>query len=176
MHGVLGPLVAAFLIAPPAALRAEGSPSAAVLAFGQLSALVGSWESRPEDGPPHTVVYRLSGAGSVLVETWSLGPERESLTLYHLDGDRLLATHYCPQGNQPRLELVESGDGVLRFALRDGTNLQVAGRAHQHAFWMKLAGRDEFARSETYVENGAASESAVPGEAVRYRRQAPARP
>ena len=44
--------------------------------------------------------------------------------MYHLDGDRLLATHYCPQGNQPRLKLMDDGDPKrLSFAFVDGTGM-----------------------------------------------------
>ena len=30
---------------------------------------------------------------SALVETWTMSPTRQSMTVYTLDGDRLLATH-----------------------------------------------------------------------------------
>ena len=175
MHARLKGTALALLLASPVPLRAEQPASAAAHAFEQLSGLVGAWESRVGDGPPHSVEYRLSANGSVLVETWALGPGRESMTLYHLEGDRLLATHYCVQGNQPRLQLVKSTANEFYFEFRDGTNIHVAGGEHQHAFWLKLTGRDSFARSETYIRNDSApDEVGVAGEAVTYtRRPAP---
>ena len=160
----------------PTGLRAAKSDGSAAIAFKQLSSLVGGWEGKFEDGRPHSVSYRLTAGGTVLVETWTLGPGRESLTLYHMDGEILVADHYCPQGNQIRLQLTEGG-GVdkLSFVFRDGTNLQVKGKSHQHAFWIKLNGPSSFVRSETYVENGGTSTEAAntsPGEAISYTRMA----
>ncbi|AGC43865.1 hypothetical protein MYSTI_02549 [Myxococcus stipitatus DSM 14675] len=164
------------LLSPWSARAAEPVESAGARAFKRLGALVGTWEGTFSNGKVHHVTYRLSAVNSVLVETWALGPERESLTLYHLDGDTLVADHYCPQGNTPRLELAKRADGdSLSFVFRDGTNLKVKGKSHQHAFWVRLDGPDAFARGETYVENGSTPPQlakAGPGEAVTYRRVA----
>lgn len=141
--------------------------------FAKLASLVGTWEGYTKDGRRQTVAFRYSAAGSVLVETWTLGQGRESMTLYTLDGERLLATHYCPQGNQPRLVFSPGGRATARWRFRflDGTNLHVAGRSHQQAFWLALDGTDAFERGETYVDNDAAITQPEPdGEAVRYRR------
>jgi hypothetical protein len=103
------------------------------------------------------------------VETWTLGPNRESLTLYSTSGSDLMATHYCPQGNQPRLRLVRGGDpATLRFTFVDGGNLDVRGKSHQRAFWMRFDGPDSFTRSETYVEN-----RSTPAEIARTPAEAP---
>jgi hypothetical protein len=146
----------------------------AIEVFKQLSELVGEWRGRFPDGREHRVSYRLTAAGSTLVETWALAPGRESMTLYHLDGDELLATHYCPQGNQPRLRLVPSKKaGRLSFVFKDGSNLAVPNRSHQHSMWIELGGAKKFTRSETYIENGTAPKSSVEaeeGEAVVYTR------
>ncbi|MFI5181491.1 MAG: hypothetical protein ACHQPI_08885 [Thermoanaerobaculia bacterium] len=142
-------------------------------AFTQLMHLVGRWTGKFPDGRAHSVSYTLTAGGTVLQETWALAPGRESLTLYHIDGDDLIATHYCPQGNQPRLRYVRGNEpGKLSFAFRDGTNLQVKGRSHQHSFWMKLVGDNSFVRSETYVENGTAPSivAAEPEEVIIYTR------
>jgi hypothetical protein len=149
------------------------TPDAAA-AFQRLTTLVGAWKGTRPDGHEHRVDYRLSAGGSVLVETWTLGAGRESLTLYHLDGTRLLATHYCPQGNQPRLQLTAvKDDGTLSFEFLDGTNLGVKDKSHQHAFWLRLDGEHGFTRSETYVENDSTPwrmAAAEPGAAIAYTR------
>ena len=152
-------------------------------AFERLKTLQGQWEGKFADGRRHTVEYRLSAGGSVLVETWQLAPGRESMTLYHLDGDRLLATHYCPQQNQPRLALVPVPGGDpsrLAFEFVDGTGLDVPGKSHQHAFVTVLRADGTYSRGETYVDNGATAEmmaAAKADEPVDYRRiAAPAQP
>lgn len=141
--------------------------------FGRLGGLVGDWKGVFANGRRHSVNYRLSAGGTVLVETWALAPGRESLTVYYVDGDDLLATHYCPQGTQPRLKFVGEKDGRLQFELLDGGNLGQAGKSHQQSFWLQWDGGDEYRRSETYVENrapvsqGGAGEDEAP---VVYRR------
>jgi|CXWL01.1.fsa_nt_gi hypothetical protein len=144
--------------------------------FKQLTALVGDWEGKFEDGRVHRVTYRLTAGDSVLVETWALAPGRESMTLYHLDGDELVAVHYCPQQTQPRLKLSESETaGTLAFTLDGGSSLDVPGRSHQHAFWVRLDDPDHYTRSETYVDNDSGAEEIVatePGAPIVYTRVA----
>lgn len=123
-------------------------------AFQSLKALVGDWEGRAEGGGTVLVNYRLIALDSVLVETWTMSPTRTSMTVYHLDGDALMATHDCPQGNQPRLDYHPELSGRrLEFLFRDATNLQNPAAAHQHAFWIEIApGAAAFSRNETYLE------------------------
>lgn len=155
---------------------AAAADGAAAAAFERLKTLQGDWEGEFADGRRHTVEYRLSAGGSVLVETWQLAPGRESMTLYHLDGDRLLATHYCPQQNQPRLALVPGDDAsILSFEFVDGTGLDMPGKSHQHAFVTELRSDGSYTRSETYVENGSSTQQAASVEAdapIAYRRVA----
>ena len=146
----------------PAGGRADALRAGAT--FVRLSSLVGTWKGVGVAGRELTVNYRLSAADTVLVETWSLGPERESLTLYHLDGADLVATHYCPLGNQPTLRLVASDDSHLVFEFRSATGL-APGENHQVRFEIRLDGRDTFWRSETY--HGGDGDST---EAVTFRR------
>jgi hypothetical protein len=126
-------------------------------AFTQLQTLVGEWEGKTEAGRVIKISYRLTANGTVLVETWTLGPQRESLTLYHMDNESLIATHYCPIGNQPRLRLKEGGKSyLLTFEFVSATNLPKPEVAHQDRFEMEFLQANSFARSETYLENGAA--------------------
>ncbi len=165
-------------VTPVAAAPAFVSPAANT--FKQLSALVGEWEGKFDNGRAHRVTYRMSARGHALVETWALSATSESITIYHLDGDKLVADHYCPQGNAPRLELKEAAGDKLDFSFRDGTNLSVAGKTHQHSFWMQIKSADEYLRGETYVPNGAnaaqlahAAVEAKADRGVRYSRVKP---
>jgi hypothetical protein len=98
-----------FLLGLVAAVAACASPASAQAlrpdqAFQSLKALVGDWQGRTAAGRTFLVSYRLIANDSVLVESWTMSPTRTSMTVYHMDGDALIATHYCPQGNQPRLQ------------------------------------------------------------------------
>jgi len=144
------------LLATSLALTASAAePITARAAFTQLQTLVGEWEGKTEKGRALKVSYRLTANNTVLIETWTLGPQRESLTLYHMDNESLLATHYCPVGNQPRLRFKEGGSASLfAFEFVSATNLPKPEAAHQHRFEMELLDANSFARSETYLENG----------------------
>ena len=144
------------LLASSLALTAAAAePITPRAAFAQLQTLVGEWEGKTEKGRALKVSYRLTANNTVLVETWTLGPTRESLTLYHMDNESLIATHYCPVGNQPRLRFKEGGSAsVFVFEFVSATNLPKTEAAHQHRFEMELLQPNSFARSETYLENG----------------------
>lgn len=155
-HSVLAGLVFTTALAHVAPVRAQPLMAVAPVAtiadssFARLKSLVGTWRGVWSDGRPVGLTYRLSAGGTVLVETWALSPTRESLTLYHLDKGALLATHYCPQGNQPRLRLASATADRMTFAFRDATGLDTAQESHQHAFSLRFDGPDRIARSETY--------------------------
>jgi hypothetical protein len=144
-------------------------------AFSELSTLVGRWRGAYANGREHAVTYRLTAADTALLEIWELGPGRESLTIYALDGDHLVATHVCPQGNQPRLIFERrDSDGFLRFKFIDGLNVSAPGAFHQNEFWIRFDDQGRLLRGETYVPNGASDRviaETAPGQTVIYTRE-----
>ena len=48
--------------------------------------------------------YRVTAAGSAVMEVLFPGTDHEMVTVYHQDGDDLILTHYCAAGNQPRMK------------------------------------------------------------------------
>lgn len=84
----------------------------------RLESLEGEWMFLDEQGKETGQVgseFRMTANGSVLREFMYPGHDHEMLNVYHADGDRVLMTHYCAGGSQPRLEVVaaEEGDGLL---------------------------------------------------------------
>jgi hypothetical protein len=122
--------------------------------FEQLKGLAGDWRTTAADSAT-TVNYKLIANGTSLIETWTMSPTRQSMTVYTLDGERLIATHYCPQGNAPRMQLTRTDEGgAHHFLFFDGANLQDASGSHEHAFWVRIDGSGAITRSETYISNG----------------------
>ncbi len=79
--------------------------------FDQLKSLTGSWEGKNSMGEPVQVSYRLTAGGSALVSEID-GHGEQMISMIHLDGaNRLLLTHYCAVGNQPRMQASASPDG-----------------------------------------------------------------
>ena len=97
--------------------------SAAQKSFEQLKALAGTWEGAM-DGQPLQVSLRVTSKGNALMhEMKGSGPD-DPITMFHLDGDRLLLTHYCDAGNQPRMAATISPDGkTIVFNFIEATNL-----------------------------------------------------
>ena len=138
-------LCAAPLAAKPAVAELDSGT-----VFKQLSTLAGTW--RPADKPdsPLRIRFYLTAGGTVLVESWEARGKPHSLTIYHRDGAALLATHYCPQGNQPRLALAGRDADGLHFAFKDATDLDPATESHQHDLWFDLTTAERPVRGERY--------------------------
>ena len=120
--------------AAPAA--AKKSPAAEQLE--RLKSLAGTWTGKATHpgspaGMDTTVTWRVTSGGSAVMETIDPGSDHEMVTLYHLDGGKLVLTHYCASGNQPTMRLVKSGDPrTLAFDFARGTNMK-PGDMHMHA-------------------------------------------
>jgi hypothetical protein len=150
------PLARATIAAAIALLPAAAPPPPAAeavsadQAFAQLSKLVGRWRPADRADGSLSIHFYLTAGGTVLVESWERANGKpHSLTLYHRDGPALIATHYCPQGNQPRLALAGRDALGLHFAFRDATDLD-AGESHQHDLWLDLADPNHPVRTEVY--------------------------
>jgi hypothetical protein len=76
-------------------------------AFEKLKGLAGTWSANmlERDGELTTVEYRVTAGGSVVMETMFAGQPHEMINMYAVDGDSLIATHYCSGQNQPVLKL-----------------------------------------------------------------------
>jgi len=102
-------LAAIFLITLSVNARAA-EPVKAADAFAHLKALAGTWSGHAmtPDGPPASVSYRLTAGGTAVMETLFDGTEHEMLTIYTLNGNDIVATHFCGAGNQPVMKLDKS--------------------------------------------------------------------
>lgn len=104
-------------------------------AFEKIKKLVGDWQGAagPNGEPATKINYRLSAGGSVVVETLFPGEPHEMITMYHLDGENLILTHYCAAKNQPRMKLVPGKTpNVLVFDFVGGTNMKPSD-THMHS-------------------------------------------
>jgi hypothetical protein len=128
--------------------------------FSSLASLAGKWTGVADDGQTLHVTYSLHANDSVLMENWQFRGT-DALTLYHLDNETLMATHYCPLCNQPRLDLTEVRGGHFRFSCVSATNLTSCDMEHQHAFEIELIDQAHFWRSESYIAAGTITTEAI---------------
>jgi hypothetical protein len=102
--------------------------------FDKLKTLAGSWQGSYE-GKPMQATLRVTSMGNAIVhEMKGEGPD-DPITMFYMDGDRLLLTHYCDAGNRPRMAAKLSPDGkTLEFDLVDVGNYSSTQGGHmQHA-------------------------------------------
>src|SRR5436190_11372841 len=153
------PLVIAAVLLACATTYANVSPAdqqASEAAFARLKTLVGRWQSQG-DGK-NALTYELIAGGTALLER-DFSPDRpDMVTLYHLDGNRLLLTHYCMAGNQPRMQLraFDAATGEAKFELVDATNLPNPAAGHMHSVAFRFLSADEIVTEWQFYENGRA--------------------
>jgi hypothetical protein len=106
-----------------ATATAAFSQTPAQKSFDELKSLTGLWEGTNAQGKPLQVSFRETAGGTALMSELR---RRTSMTsMIYLDGaNRLLITHYCNAGNQPRMQASVSPDGkTITFDYFDITNV-----------------------------------------------------
>jgi len=102
----------------------------------RLKKLAGTWVEADKDGKPTDTVasvIKVTAGGSAVQETLFPGQPMEMVSVYHLDGNELVMTHYCMLGNQPRLKAdPKAPANQLQFKFAGGTNLDPAKDMHMH--------------------------------------------
>jgi hypothetical protein len=107
--------VTAFAADAPVAAQSDAQKS-----FDKLKTLAGSWEGhvttfpqQPEmEGKLMQVSLRTTSMGHTLMhEVTGTGRPDDPITMFVVDGGRLLLTHYCDADNRPRMVGKMSPDG-----------------------------------------------------------------
>jgi hypothetical protein len=123
--------ISAFVILTALAVAAQ---SGGQKSFELMKTLTGDWEGKGSEGGPVRVTYRMTAGGSALmaeIQSNMKGHSEDMISMIHMDGDRLLLTHYCAAGNQPRMQASASPDGkTVTFKFLDATNLANLDQGH----------------------------------------------
>ena len=130
----------------------------------KLAQLQGDWIMLDENGAETDMIgstFRLTAAGSALVEVMAPGnPDGyEMVNMYHADGNRVLMTHYCAAGNQPRMEVKTTDDeNRLELKFESVTNLASPDANHmRHAEYI-FRGDDRLTTRWWSMQDGKVSE------------------
>ena len=128
--------------------------------FDKLKTLSGVWEGKvttdmkvPESFekiPMHIVLRTTSRGNALMHEMSSTGSPDDPITMFYLDEDRVLLTHYCDAGNRPRMAGKLSPDGkTLEFTFLDvaGGNLQ----QHMHHVRFTFIDADHHTEDWTFM-------------------------
>ena len=131
----------------------DSSKSAAV--FKQLTSLVGEWEA-VQEGVPVRETYTLTANGSVLMSETKPADSQPMITMFTVDGDRLMATHYCVAGNQPQMVTGVPGDldKGLTFSLERVTGMKTPDDWHNTGILLTLDDKDHMTQRWTHLYKG----------------------
>ena len=163
--------------APAAAQNDDVAPEDAIHDAGSamefLRSLAGDWVNATrstEHGTSSPVAsFRVIAGGSAVVETTGAGTPNEMTTVFHMDGDQLLQTHYCALQNAPVLRFEPSGvPGELKFVFHGGTNFDPQVDAHFHDGSIRIQDKDTVETSYVVHANG---EPSTDGRALLKRAQ-----
>ncbi len=116
----------------------------------------GTWEGKTPDGHPVVVTFKVvSGGSAVMSEIQGHGPE-DMISMFNLDGaSKLLMTHYCGAGNQPRMQASVSPDGrTFTFNFVDATNLDSPESGHMQRMVLTLLDDNHHTEDWIFVDNG----------------------
>ena len=126
-------------------------PSDTQKAFDKLKTLAGSWDGSFEGGPMQ-VTLRVTSMGNALMHEMRGGGPEDPISMLTVDGDRLLLTHYCDAGNQPRMVGAVSPDGkTITFNFIDATNLRPSQGGHMQSAVFTFIDPDHHTEAWTFA-------------------------
>jgi hypothetical protein len=152
MQKPLLPVLAALLL--KAAIVDADAPQV----YEQLKLLAGEWEAQLPGFGTLTSSVRLVSNGKAIEEVIG-SPQDNEVSVYTLDADTILLTHYCamtPDGHQVRLQTTPLGSAPSRLEFRfiGATNLHSMQAPHMRRVTMAISDRDHYSERWVKTENG----------------------
>jgi hypothetical protein len=133
------------------------SPEQARRAFDRIKKLAGSWRGKSTKGWSETENVRvIAGGSAVMCTSFDAHPGESMATMYHMDGDRLLLTHYCIAKNQPRLvaSAISEDEKTITFTFLDGTNMKSRDTGHMDSCVLSFVDDDAYTSKWTWYQGG----------------------
>jgi hypothetical protein len=120
----------------------------------RFKAMVGTWEGKSPKGQTSEVKYQLvAGGTAVMGESHMIDDDMTSM--FYVDGERLMMTHFCPSGNQPRMQATISPDlKTVSFEFVDATNLAGPQAGHMHRAVYVFSDAGHYSEEWTWKKEG----------------------
>ncbi len=139
---------ASLLCATVAVAESDGQKS-----FNVLKGMEGKWVGKNPQGQPLEITFRVTAGGSALMSEIHGHGAENMITMFHMDGDRLIMTHYCGAGNQPRMKVVSADAKSVSFEFFDGTNIG-PGDGHMQMATFSQPDANHHTEEWVYVDHG----------------------
>jgi hypothetical protein len=127
------------------------------MSLQDLAFLQGNWKlENPVDEreTKFRLNYSFISRDSALVEVYGDPQKQTTQTIIHADQQRLMATHYCARGNQPRLVATTKESNKIQFRFLDVTNLANANDPHMVGMTFTFVDKTHIQKEEVYLVNG----------------------
>jgi hypothetical protein len=148
MNHLRNSAILTILLAIPAFAQSDAKST-----FEHLKGLNGTWEGKTSNDRAVKIVFRPTSAGSALMS--EIVGDEDMITMFHMDNDRVLMTHYCGAGNQPRMQASASPDGkTITFTFVDGTNMASPKAGHMDHLVITIPDADHHTEDWTFVQEG----------------------
>jgi hypothetical protein len=153
---VLFPFSLCVLLCAALAAQEKHPPARTTPAFDQLKSLAGHWEGKDSSGTPAKVTYEVISNGSVVMEHLQPGTESEMVTMYSLEGDRIVATHYCAVGNQPTMQTapLSAATGKYDFSFVRAAGMSSPDEGHMIALSLSISDKEHLTQVWTFQDRG----------------------
>src|SRR5436190_11438930 len=150
---VFGMVGMALFVAASATFGADKTKSEE--AFDRLASLKGKW-SGEQEGVKVSLIYTLTANGSALMEEFRPESGPVMITMFTVDGDHLIATHYCSAKNQPQMvtSTITDAQKPLAFSLARVTGLKSPDDWHNTGLTVIQEDNDNLTQDWTYQSKG----------------------
>src|SRR6266480_4044581 len=144
-------MMALVLAADPQATEKTTSEEA----FERLATLKGEWRGEQE-GVKINLIYTLTANGSALMEQFRPESGPVMITMFIVDGNHLIATHYCSAKNQPQMATpaITDPQKPLAFSLTHITGLKSPDDWHNTGLTVIQEDDDHLTQEWTYESKG----------------------
>jgi len=123
-------------------------------ALDRFKSMAGTWTGKGAQGQTSEVTYQLMAGGTSVMADIKMGDEAMT-SMFYVDGDRLLMTHFCPSNNQPRMKATISPDAkTVTFDFVDATNLASPQAGHMHKVVYVFTDSDHYSEDWTWKHEG----------------------
>jgi hypothetical protein len=143
------------LLGATLAAQETHAPARSIPAFDQLKSLAGEWDGNSNEGPVKAI-YSVVSNGSAVMEHMAPGTSHEMITMYTLEGDRIVVTHYCSAGNQPTMQTASSpaANGKYDFSFVRLSGAKTPDEPHMTGLSISMPDKQHLAETWTYDDHG----------------------
>jgi hypothetical protein len=132
---------------------AQSKAPAGPAGMDQLKILAGNWEGE-EEGKVVRAIYKVISSNTAVMEILNPPDEHDMVTVFYPDGNRVMMTHYCATGNQPRMRAASVNGKEIQFQFMDATNLASSADGHMNGLTIQFDDADHITEKWTWRQNG----------------------